>query len=110
MSIKFKRSDRTYDIKVRTSSYKHGGGLAVLLDYKAFDLWMPFGVLTVNLEDFPTENNNAFVDTNNFGEDIVRWVVENGLGELTGRLGYSGYCCYPEVAFNIDKIKETEVE
>lgn len=109
MSIKLTRWDRTYEIEVYRTTYLHGGGLAITLDYYEFECWLPFGVLTVNLEDYPTAGNNAFVDTNNFGPEIIDWIIENDLGTLTGRIGYSGYCEYPEVEFNVDKIKQSEV-
>ena len=109
MSIKLKRCNREYDIRIKTNTYKQGGGLALQLEYYEFDCWLPYGVLTVNLEEYPTRENRAFVDTNNYGNEIMDWIIENNLGTPTGRIGFSGYCAYPEVEFNLDNIKEKEV-
>ena len=105
MSIKLNRWGEIHNITFEISSYKYGGGLAILMNCEEG----PYAALTVNLEEFPREDNNAFVDTNNLGNEIVDWIIENDLGELTGRIGTSGYCIYPEVAFNINKIKVHEV-
>lgn len=105
MSIKLNQCGKNWNITFEISSYAFGGGLAILMNCKD----EPYATLTVNLEEFPTEDNKAFVDTNNLGNEIVDWIIENDLGELTGRIGTSGYCVYPEVAFNINKIKVHEV-
>ena len=106
MSIKLNRWNKNWNITFEISSYRYGSGLAIVM---WCDNHEPYSNLTVNLEDFPTTKNRAFVDTNNLGEEIVDWIIENDLGELTGRVGVSGYCVYPEVEFNINKIKEHEV-
>jgi hypothetical protein len=109
VSIKLERWDNEYEIAFEVTTYRYGGSLAIQMSYKEESYWLPYTTLTVNLEDFPTENDKAFVDTNNLGDEIVDWIVQNDLGELTGRIGFSGYCVYPEVQFNLDKIKEHEV-
>jgi hypothetical protein len=108
VSIKLEAWDKIYDIAFEIDSYVYGG-MAISMLFREDDYWLPYATLTVNLEDFPTENNKAFVDINNLGDEIVDWIVQNDLGELTGRCGFSGYCAYPEVQFNLDKIKEHEV-
>lgn len=102
MSIKRKFYGTENDITFRVDSYRSGGGLAIVMECEEG----PYGVLTVNLEDFPTHGNKAFVDINNNGADIVDWIESNNLGVVTGRMGFSGFCIYPEVEFNLDEISK----
>lgn len=100
MSIKLRNENIRFDI----SSYEYGGGLAIIM-------WCddgPYATLTVNLEDEKTSGPNCqFVDTNNLGYlDIMNWIVDNNLGEETGHVGFSGYCMYPEVRFNLEEINK----
>ena len=108
MSINYKGWDTQYDITFELSTYREGGGLAVLMNYydKEFKCNMSYGTLTVNLEDFPTYGSKAFVDINNLGEGIIQWIEDNNLGKQTSRLGFSGFCVYPEVDFNLDEINK----
>lgn len=65
----------------------------------------PWGDLTVNL-DCECDENCSYIDTNDNGNDIVDWLIENNLGELTGRKESSGFCTYPEFRFNIEELKK----
>lgn len=59
----------------------------------------PYATITVNLPNARLSDENcAFVDTNNV-PFIDEWLEENGIAEPTGRFGFSGYCCYPEMRF-----------
>jgi hypothetical protein len=107
VSIKLYHYDEDFDISFEIDSYANNDSLAICMTCGLDN--EPYGVLTVNLEDFPCTGDCAFVDTNNFGDVIIDWIVQNDLGELTGRIGFSGYCVYPEVRFNLNKIKEHEV-
>lgn len=102
MSIKRTFYGTTNEITFRVDKYMHGGGLAVIMECEDG----PYGVLTVNLEDFPTYGNKAFVDVNNNGTDIIDWIESNNLGTVTSRMGFSGFCVYPEVEFNLDEINK----
>ena len=64
-----------------------------------------FGNLTVNIQE-TLEDDCAFIDENNLGEDILSWVEENNVGKFTGRVGISGFCMYPEVKFNLKEIEK----
>lgn len=59
------------------------------------------GVLTVNLSDqiVPADETSAYIDTNNLGEKIIKWLTKNGIAHITPFLGFSGYCVYPYVTF-----------
>ena len=93
----------TYDLCIEVSSYMYGGGLAMeIYDRSEGDL-EPFSNLTVNIDARLSGPDCAFVDTNNFGtaEELIR---NNKLGKPTGRVGYSGYCSYPEYRFDMKEI------
>ena len=63
----------------------------------------PWNNLTVNL-DVICAKNCAFIDTNNNGNEIIAWLIDNELGSLTGDLVPSGWCVYPEFEFNMEKL------
>ncbi len=68
----------------------------------------PWSDLTVNL-GVSMEPDCAFIDTNNNGEGIIDWLIENNIAIPTGYWAKSGFCTYPEVRFNkefLDKIDE----
>lgn len=104
MSIKFKdRFGKNHNVSLSVERYAaRSGGLAIVMDSDDGQ----FDMLTVFLEDFPTCGNKAFVDTNNLGDNIINWIEENNLGVQTSRLGFSGFCIYPEVDFNLDEINK----
>ena len=62
-----------------------------------------WGDLTVNLS-VTLDNNKAYIDTNNNGNNIVDWLIKNNLGEFTGDYGFSGFCMYPEFQFNMTEL------
>lgn len=63
----------------------------------------PYADLTVNLSVKCAEDC-AFIDTNNCGRSIFEWLVLNELATPTGRFQQSGFCVYPEMKFNMDKL------
>ena len=65
----------------------------------------PWSSLTVNLS-VKCADDCAFIDTNNNGEEIIDWLVENKLGKPTGRIKVSGWCVYPEFKFNVETLME----
>ena len=102
-----------FDVKTRWATYKD---CYVTVDkYRAtgataIQIWNetegPIATLTVCLPQYVRmdgDDRYTFLDTNNFpeGEDVV---VENGLGEMTGDFGFSGYCAYPVVKLNMDAV------
>lgn len=72
-----------------------------------------YAVITVNITGNKlsnTDGNTVFVDTNNYPW-AVSFIENNGLGKLTGRTVQSGFCSYPEVRVNLEKInKEITME
>lgn len=71
------------------------------LDEKTYS----FSTLTVNLPDHSCGKNRAYVDTNNFPA-AMSLISEYRLGRLTGNIGASGYCNYPEYEFNLAEIEK----
>lgn len=65
--------------------------------------------LTTCLCDPTLPEDVAYVDTNNCPW-AVAFLEENGLAEKTGRTKRSGYCVYPAMRFNREKIAQFEEE
>ena len=106
MSIKLERYGHVHNITFELDRYAHGGGLAILMKCNEDFPNEAYGILTINLEDYPTYGNKAYVDTNNLGDEILQWIEDNNLGQPTGEIGYSGFCVYPEYKFNLDEINK----
>lgn len=86
------------------SKYDYSKTLAVMANN---DDGSPYGVATVYLEG-QSENlprDCAFVDTNNW-PDVVELLEKEGLAEEIEEAGVSGFCVYPAMKFNLDRIKE----
>lgn len=80
------------------STYKDNGTLAVLMGEE---------VITVNLPHEGMANSRLqFIDTNNYGWDLVNWLEENKIATFVGYYGFSGYCTYPLMRFSVSKIKQ----
>ena len=96
---------KTYDLAPIIGEYSYGKRLAIrLVDVN--DDNTPFAILTVNIPEENLKNKNcAFVDNNNFPL-CLRFICENKLGKPTNRIGISGYCVYPEIEFDLDKLNE----
>jgi hypothetical protein len=104
--LKLKFLGKEHRITLTIDSYVWDKSFALTMQEIEDGYPMPWGTITVRLDDYPCEGNRQFVDTNNNGEEIVNWLIENNLGTPTGRIGYSGYCQYPEFEFNIDEINK----
>ena len=97
-----------HKIALRKSNYLNNGTLAVFM-VEIFDDGHeePWGDLTVNIEDSNELANpidTAFVDTNNNGSIIIPWLSRNNIADVTGVMGFSGFCCYPLVRFKKEVI------
>lgn len=87
-------------IKLR---YQTNNSLAVAMEYNN-----DMSIITVNFTDYRYPGfEYAFVDTNNFpGIDTYLQMI--GLAESTGEHESSGFCVYPLLKFNINKLIEGE--
>ena len=63
----------------------------------------PFADLTVNIAKLPA--GHAAVDVNNcpWAEKFIK---DNHLGEATGEMLESGFCCYPTYKFDMEMLKK----
>ena len=102
-SIKYEAWGEEFELNIYCDRYAMGGGLAMELVETGEQ--EPFTGLTVNLKDYPCEENCAFVDVNDFPE-AIGLIEKYKLGESTGRIGISGWCAFPEYRFNMDEIEK----
>jgi len=58
-----------------------------------------FATLTVNLGEFISIKDSAYIDTNNL-PGIDKWLEDNGIAKMTGLTKQSGYCAYPLAVFD----------
>jgi cellulose synthase/poly-beta-1,6-N-acetylglucosamine synthase-like glycosyltransferase len=93
----------SYNVYLEINKYVYNDTLAIIIQCSDGDV---YGNLTVNIDDKLSGKNCAFIDTNNLGETILDWIVRNKLGEPTGVIGFSGFCAYPEVRFNMEEVKK----
>ena len=93
-------------IKVQAfkTCYMTNDNLAVVLENKEFE-----DVLTVNLAESPTDNQCAFIDTNNV-KYAEKFLQDNKIAQPTGRYAMSGFCTYPEYRFDMSKLKDYDDE
>ena len=101
--LDFRSGSHSFRGCLDTDTYLFGGGIAIELYIQGDDGPEPFAGLTVNLADHPAEGNSAYVDVNNFPE-AEKLITDYGLGEPTGRYGFSGFCRYPEYRFHPEAI------
>ena len=66
--------------------------------------WEPYCDITVNLYAFISNTDCSYLDTNN-APFIVKFLLDNKLGKLTGRTAQSGFCEYPEFEFDLEEMK-----
>ena len=92
------------EVRMEFNKYTCNNRLAMtLID----DAGYIYTCVTVNLVDEDLTNENcAFIDTNNNGDEIVRWLNTNSLGKFTGAIGISGYCMYPEFEFSKEVLEK----
>lgn len=98
MRIMLNKDGKEHPMSFRVDSYSENGNLYVGLITHENGYPAPQSNLTVNLS-VKCEENCAFIDTNNNGNEIINWLLDNGLGMLTGRAMRSGFCVYPEFVF-----------
>lgn len=99
--LEVKTSYATYtDCTLRVGQYQMDGSIAVEIFSRREG---PVARITVCLCDSALAENEAYVDTNN-----CPWVVDfleaKGLAKSTGRTRRSGYCIYPSMKFDREKM------
>lgn len=99
--MKMKTDFGTYDVELRVSRYSADNSVALL----AFDPKEgPIATLTVCLNDKSLEYGTSYIDTNNCPW-ALDFIVKNGFGKQTGKTRQSGFCIYPQVRFNMDRLE-----
>lgn len=89
--------------EIRTYMYGAGSPIEMsLLIYQNENL-NDYGTVTVNLPDCQRSAGCQFIDINNNMPYLLKWLIKNKFGELTGRYGKCGYCTYPEFNFYAGK-------
>lgn len=63
----------------------------------------PIATLTVCLNDKSIGKDETYLDTNNCPW-VVRFMFDNGLGELTGKTKQSGFCTYPVMKIKMEEV------
>ena len=94
---------KEYIVYPHIDKYTNNDTLAIVLMLQ--NNYEKFCNLTVNLPQYTQVLKSfgfeyQFVDTNGF-PNAIKFIVDNKLGELTHMRGYSGYCEYPVVKFNL---------
>lgn len=101
-----KKFGTVYPIQLNVATYPEGN-LAITMTVWEDNVPEPWDVLTVNLQGI-REKDCAFIDTNNNGNDILPWIIRNGLGVPTGRVQQSGFCTYPEFHFRPEVLQDID--
>lgn len=87
-----------YQIRLEKGTYFDGSlGLTMVNALNGED----YATLTVNLGMIEQDETHAFVDTNNLGGDIIKWLQDNKIAKYTGKIAQSGFCTYPLFEFKI---------
>jgi len=101
----------TYDLTLSVDRYSPKGRLAVSLQCLVDGYLEPYAMLTVNLPKQPVKApNEAYIKTCDENEGLLEFVLKNHLGKLLPEIGHSGFCTYPKIAFDMDRLKEFDPE
>ena len=90
------------------SSYANNGCLYIGLHNKTEEGFDQFGNLTVNLpmsSMIPPEPNEAYID-HFLSKENLRFIKKHKLGVVLPDIGFSGYCAYAKVAFDMERLRE----
>ena len=98
----------THEIAFEIKNYTNGNLEVVVVEAKG-DCYEFWSFLTTDL-GYKCKPNCAFIATNINPSYFIEWLIENGLGNLTGRIEKIGWCYFPEFEFNIEKLREYTME
>lgn len=101
-----------YVLMFTRAKYFDNGNLAVLAYNQGDFGWEPYATITVNIDTLPSPYAAA-IDTNNLGDSMLNWLIDNGLATHTGMILQSGYCIYPVVEFDhawVDSLEDESTE
>ena len=95
-------------LALEVSSYANNGCLYIGLHNKTEEGFDQFGNLTVNLpmsSMIPPEPNEAYID-HFLSKENLRFIKKHKLGVVLPEIGFSGYCAYAKVAFDMERLRE----
>ena len=96
------------ELALEVSSYANNGCLYIGLHNKTEEGFDQFGNLTVNLpmsSMIPLEPNEAYID-HFLSKENLRFIKKHKLGVVLPEIGFSGYCAYAKVAFDMERLRE----
>lgn len=95
-------------VKPHLNFYNSNNNLYIGLLYYDEELHMEdhYSDLTVNIEKLPYLY--SALDTTYNTENVLKFVSDHGLGEFTGQYLHSGFCRYPIIKFNEEKMQEID--
>lgn len=96
------------EMALQVVSYANNGCLYIGLYNKTEDGFESFGDLTVNLpvsSMFPLEPNEAYI-SDFASRDKLAFIKKHQLGIILPEVGFSGYCSYAKVAFDLERLRE----
>ena len=103
-TVMYEAFGEKFPIQLKVDKYSITGNLAIEMVNWKHRYPSSWAALTVDLNEV-CEKDCSYVDTNHHGRKILSWIIENGLGELTGQRNRSGYCTYEKIRFYTGKIK-----
>ncbi len=105
--LSFGSGENATELAVKVSTYCQGNRLYVGL-YNQGDAGLePFSNLTVNLPYLPAEFNEGYINWNG-SQNLLEFIERHQLGMVLPEKGYSGYCKFAKVAFDLDKLAELD--
>ena len=96
------------ELALEVSSYANNGCLYIGRHNKTEEGFDQFGNLTVNLpmsSMIPPEPNEAYID-HFLSKENLRFIKKHKLGVVLPEIGFSGYCAYAKVAFDMERLRE----
>lgn len=101
-TVMYEAFGEKFPIQLKVDKYSMTGNLAIEMVNWKHRYPSSWAALTVDLNEV-CEKDCSYVDTNHHGRKILSWIIENGLGELTGQRNRSGYCTYEKIRFYPEK-------
>lgn len=108
------KREETMQVAFALDRYANGNGLYVGMcaigEEGYLETWCD---VTVNIPGWKIlKENEAFVDMPNiYDSQFLDWMRENDLiSDFSGEYGYSGFCQYPLVQFNLENLQKHAIK
>lgn len=92
----------TYEVDLIVSRYMADNSVAIMAYSRERE---PIATLTVCLDDKRLTEDETHIDTNNCPW-AVDFIEQEKLGKKTDRIGHSGFCTYPVIKLDMDRLRE----